>query len=64
MIDLIVNTLREKPELAIFLTLSIGYLLGKVRVSNFELGSVTVFFYWPASWKVSSTSLEENLNEH
>ena len=36
-----VNTLREKPELAIFLTLSIGYLLGKIRISSFELGSVT-----------------------
>ncbi len=41
MIDYVVNTLREKPELAIFLTLSIGYLLGKIRISSFELGSVT-----------------------
>ena len=41
MIDFIVNSLRENPELAIFLTLSIGYWLGKIRVGSFELGSVT-----------------------
>lgn len=41
MIDFVVNTLRENPELAIFLTLSIGYWLGKIRIGSFELGSVT-----------------------
>ena len=41
MIDYVVNTLREHPELAIFLTLGIGYWLGKIRIANFELGSVT-----------------------
>ena len=41
MIDYVVNTLRAHPELAIFLTLSIGYWLGKIRIKSFELGSVT-----------------------
>ena len=41
MLGYIATTLRENPELAIFLTLSIGYAIGKVRISNFELGSVT-----------------------
>jgi putative transport protein len=40
-VDFVVSSLRENPELAIFLTLSIGYWLGKVRIGSFELGSVT-----------------------
>jgi putative transport protein len=41
MIDFFVTTLRGNPELAIFLTLGLGYWLGKVRIGKFELGSVT-----------------------
>ena len=41
MITYIFDTLRSHPELAIFLTLSLGYALGKVRLGSFELGSVT-----------------------
>jgi len=41
MIDYIVTTLRENPELAIFLTLGLGYWLGKLRIGKFALGSVT-----------------------
>jgi len=41
MIDFIVSTLKSNPELAIFLTLGVGYWLGKLRVGKFELGSVT-----------------------
>jgi putative transport protein len=41
MIDYIVTTLRENPELAIFLTLGLGYWLGKLRIGKFTLGSVT-----------------------
>ena len=41
MLGYIAITLRENPELAIFLTLSIGYAIGKVRIFSFELGSVT-----------------------
>jgi putative transport protein len=40
-IEFAVSSLRENPELAIFLTLSIGYWLGKIRIGSFELGSVT-----------------------
>ena len=41
MVDFFVSTLKNNPELAIFLTLGLGYWLGKVRVGKFELGSVT-----------------------
>ena len=35
------ETLRGKPELVIFLTLALGYLLGKLKLGSFSLGSVT-----------------------
>ncbi|MDR2983179.1 MAG: aspartate-alanine antiporter, partial [Puniceicoccales bacterium] len=35
------HTLREYPELAIFLTLALGTLLGKLRYKTVSLGSVT-----------------------
>jgi putative transport protein len=35
------GTLRHYPELAIFLTLGLGYFIGKLRVGNLTLGSVT-----------------------
>ncbi|HMR33650.1 MAG TPA: aspartate-alanine antiporter [Geminicoccaceae bacterium] len=41
MIDWLVGTLRHYPELAIFLTLAIGYWLGKLKVGGFSLGAVT-----------------------
>jgi putative transport protein len=41
MLDWIVNTLRSHPELAIFLTLGIGYWLGNLRYKTFSLGAVT-----------------------
>ncbi len=31
----------QHPELALFLTLALGYLIGKIRVGSFTLGSVT-----------------------
>lgn len=37
----IVDLLREHPALAIFLTLAIGFWIGKIRVGNFSLGVVT-----------------------
>ncbi len=40
MVDFVVTTFRENVELAIFLTLGIGYALGKLRIGKFELGSV------------------------
>jgi len=35
-----VASLRENPELAIFLTLALGFLLGRVRFGTFKLGNV------------------------
>jgi len=35
-----VTTLRENPALAIFLTLAIGFVLGRIRIGSFQLGNV------------------------
>lgn len=40
-LDWLVDTLRTYPELAIFLTLSIGYYIGNVKIGSFSLGVVT-----------------------
>lgn len=37
----IFNQLRERPELAIFLTLFLGFWLGKLKIGKFSLGTVT-----------------------
>ena len=36
----IADALRDNPELALFLTLALGALLGRLRLGGFELGSV------------------------
>ena len=36
-----INTLRSHPEIAIFLTLGIGALIGQIKVKGFSLGMVT-----------------------
>jgi putative transport protein len=36
----IVRSIRENPELAIFLTLAIGFVLGRIRIGSFRLGNV------------------------
>src|SRR4029077_5740103 len=41
MIDWLFATLRSYPEIAIFLTLSIGYYFGKFTFKGIGLGSVT-----------------------
>lgn len=41
LIDWIVRTLRENPAIAIFLTLGIGFWIGKFKYKNFGLGTVT-----------------------
>ena len=33
-------SLRDHPELALFLALAAGYLLGRVRMGSFKLGPV------------------------
>ena len=35
-----VTSLRENPELAIFLTLAIGFSIGRLRIGTFRLGNV------------------------
>ena len=35
-----VTALRENPELAIFLTLALGFLIGKVKIGGFSFGTV------------------------
>ena len=41
MIDWFLNTLRPYPEIAIFLTLAIGFDFGKVKFKGIGLGAVT-----------------------
>jgi putative transport protein len=36
----LVAALRQNPELAVFLTLAIGFLLGRLRIGTFRLGNV------------------------
>jgi putative transport protein len=36
----LVAALRQNPELAIFLTLALGFLIGRVRIGSFSLGNV------------------------
>ena len=38
--DWFVTSLRENPELAIFLTLAIGFAIGRLRFGSFSLGNV------------------------
>jgi putative transport protein len=37
----IIKTLQNTPELAIFLTLALGFAVGKIKIKGFSLGSVT-----------------------
>ena len=41
MIEFIFDTLRQNPELAIFLAIGLGYWIGAVKFGSFTLGSVT-----------------------
>ena len=36
----ITNALRQNPELALFLSLAIGFAIGRLRLGSFQLGSV------------------------
>jgi len=36
----VVASLRQNPELAVFLTLAVGFLLGRLRLGTFKLGNV------------------------
>ncbi|MDE6335783.1 MAG: aspartate-alanine antiporter, partial [Muribaculaceae bacterium] len=39
--DSIIDLLRQYPPLALFLTIGLGFYIGKIRIGNFQLGSVT-----------------------
>lgn len=41
MIDWFTSILRAYPPLALFLTIGLGFLIGRIRIGNFQLGSVT-----------------------
>jgi putative transport protein len=38
--EFFVSALRQNPELAVFLTLAVGFLIGRVKIGNFTLGIV------------------------
>jgi putative transport protein len=38
--DYLVTALRENPELAVFLTLAVGFAIGQVKIAGFSLGTV------------------------
>lgn len=38
--DYLVTSLRDNPELAVFLTLALGFAIGRVRIGTFRLGNV------------------------
>jgi putative transport protein len=40
-VDSIVNALRQHPEVALFLTLAIGYAVGRIKLGSVQLGEVT-----------------------
>ena len=37
----IIKALQQHPELAVFLTLALGYLIGRIKIGSFAIGSVT-----------------------
>ncbi|OQR30129.1 aspartate-alanine antiporter [Pseudomonas sp. T] len=40
MVDFVLHALRANPEIAVFLAIALGVLLGRVRIGEFHLGSV------------------------
>ncbi|MDE6039917.1 MAG: aspartate-alanine antiporter, partial [Paramuribaculum sp.] len=40
-IDSFVDILREYPTLALFLTVGIGFFVGRIKIGSFSLGNVT-----------------------
>src|SRR5512134_1147282 len=39
-VNYLVTSLRNNPELAIFLTLAVGFVIGRIRIGTFKLGNV------------------------
>ncbi|WP_043309728.1 aspartate-alanine antiporter [Pseudomonas sp. ML96] len=40
MMDFVIGALRSNPELAVFLAIALGVLIGRIRIGSFHLGSV------------------------
>src|SRR5204863_5342435 len=40
MMTTFVNALREHPELAVFITLALGFAIGRVKIGSFGLGTI------------------------
>jgi putative transport protein len=40
MMNYVIKSLREHPELAVFLTLALGFFIGRIRIKSFSLGTV------------------------
>ena len=40
MITYVIRSLRDNPELAVFLTLALGFVVGRLRLGSFRLGTV------------------------
>ena len=45
----LIETFQQYPELAIFLTLALGYWIGSLKFGKFNLGRSPVYC-WPVSW--------------
>jgi hypothetical protein len=54
MIDWFVETLRAYPQLAVFLALGIGFVVGPMKVAGFNLGNVTFFMALMNGWAYAS----------
>ena len=37
---------KRSPEIALFLSLSLGYLVGKLKFGSFQLGGVAGSLWW------------------
>ncbi len=40
MLDAVVDILRRYPEIAVFLTLTLGFFAGQLKIGSFSLGTV------------------------
>ena len=60
--DWLVETLRQFPELSIFLALALGYSLGSLRIGSFSVGSVTgTLFMGVLVWQLH-VAISSNVN--
>jgi hypothetical protein len=48
------TALREHPELAIFLTLAVGFFVGSLRIGSFSLGPISARSGRPARARASA----------